>query len=926
MPRTSGTVGRHAHGRPNPLRVSHCPSASCGRALHEALGAVKHSERRTSRGPVSALERSLGPSEGAMAADPPTLAIARLSRVLENHTATDLSLSQYRVLGLLASGHERAGDLAARLAVTKPTLTALVDGLVDRGYVVREALPGDRRAVRVAITDGGREAAEAAGRGFRAVLDEVLGYCADADAVLAAIDALRPALDARWAASARRRRPTTVSRTPPPATDAAATRPAPAGPGVGWLRRLGPFVARYRGVVIATLALSVIAQVLIGLLPLIQQRILDDSIISQEQPLGPMLVLLLLTGVLGFSTNYMRRYLGAKVSVHLQHDLRLAIHRHLYELDFARHDQLSVGDVMSRSTGDLTLIQAFFFSVPMLVANVTLLVVAVVVMFVLSPLLSVVVVVFVPVFGFLAVRYRDRVFPASWNDQRLAGAVAGVVDEAVTGVRVVKAFAQEQRELDRLTGHAHELYQSRMRTARLNCRYSPTLQVLPMFAQLGVLALGGWLALIGHITLGVFLAFASYLVQIVTPVRLVASLLATTQQARAGAERVFELLDLQPGVRDAPDARPVADARGDSRARPRQLRPRRGAADGARRVAADPPGGAHRHRRGVGVRQVDAGVPDRPLLRPDVGHGPPRRRRRARADAGLAAGDGQRRVRGELPVLDHHPREHRVRPAGGVGRRDRGSGAGRGRPRLRRRPAAPGTTPSSASAATRCRAASASASRSRAPRSPTRRCSCSTTPRPPSTRTRRNASSTASAPSSGLAPPCSSPTAPRRCGWPTAWSCSTAAASSRKGRTPSCGTPRRCTGSCCSGRSSRPRPPPLPSPPSIPTPGRRASPMTAGTSPRSSSPRSCRASRRPVVAASSGWSAPGPASSRHRRSCWRASSHCRRCGVTRTSISPRPRRRTRAPACAGWRAASGGRSPPSARWCSSTPGHRSSGR
>ena len=249
--------------------------------------------------------------------------------------------------------------------------------------------------------------------------------------------------------------------------------------------------------------------------------------------------------------------------MHLQHDMRRAIHRHLYELDFSRHDELSIGDVMSRATGDLTLIQAFFFSVPMLVANMTLLVVALVVMFVLSPVLSLVVVVFVPVFTFVAIRFRDRVFPATWNDQRLAGAVAGVVDEAVTGVRVVKAFAQEQREFDRLTDRAHELYQSRMRTARYNARYSSTLQVLPMLAQLGVLAFGGWLALRGHLTLGVFLAFASYLVQIITPVRLVASLMATTQQARAGAERVFELLDMEPRVADAPDAVPVTDARGE---------------------------------------------------------------------------------------------------------------------------------------------------------------------------------------------------------------------------------------------------------------------------------------------------------------------------------------------------------------------------
>src|SRR5690606_13073246 len=128
-----------------------------------------------------------------------------------------------------------------------------------------------------------------------------------------------------------------------------------------------------------------------------------------------------------------------RVTVDLQYDLRRAIHRRLYELDFAAHDRLSVGDVMSRAAGDLTLLSTFFFSVPMLVAQATLFLVAVVVMLILSPVLSLVVLVVVPVFAVIAVRFRNKVFPASWNDQRVSGLVAGVVDEAVNGVRVVKA-------------------------------------------------------------------------------------------------------------------------------------------------------------------------------------------------------------------------------------------------------------------------------------------------------------------------------------------------------------------------------------------------------------------------------------------------------------------------------------------------------
>ena len=260
---------------------------------------------------------------------------------------------------------------------------------------------------------------------------------------------------------------------------------------------------------------------------------------------------------------------------------------------------------MSRSTGDLTLIQAFFFSVPMLVANMTLLVVAIVVMFVLSPLLSLVVVVFVPVFAFFAIRFRDRVFPASWNDQRLSGAVAGVVDEAVTGVRVVKAFAQEQREFDRLTEQAHELYQSRMRTARYNARYSSTLQALPMLgpARRARPSAAGWRC-DGHITLGVFLAFASYLVQIITPVRLVVE---PAGHHAAGARR------RRAGLRAA---RPAAAGRRRART-PGRSSTRRAASSSTTSASAtsggpptvhdvtlhDPARRAHRARRRVGLGQ-----------------------------------------------------------------------------------------------------------------------------------------------------------------------------------------------------------------------------------------------------------------------------------------------------------------------------------
>lgn len=133
-----------------------------------------------------------------MTADAPTLTVARLARVIENHSASELTMPQYRVLGLLSSGHERATELASKMAVAKPTLTSLIDGLVERGYVERAGAAGDRRAVRLVITPAGLAAADAAGTALRAVLDDVLARCPDPASVLGALDDLRLALDARW--------------------------------------------------------------------------------------------------------------------------------------------------------------------------------------------------------------------------------------------------------------------------------------------------------------------------------------------------------------------------------------------------------------------------------------------------------------------------------------------------------------------------------------------------------------------------------------------------------------------------------------------------------------------------------------------------------------------------------------------------------
>ncbi len=330
----------------------------------------------------------------------------------------------------------------------------------------------------------------------------------------------------------------------------------------GWLRQLGSALKPHRRNVAIALGAAGFGQVVTALVPLIERYIIDDVIVAGTSPLWPGLVILVIAALIRFGTAYVRRYWAGRVSLDVQNDLRTQVFDHLQRLDVSRHDQMATGQVVSRAISDIGLVQGLLAFLPLVLANVLFLTVALVAMAFLSPLLTLVALAVTPLMIFTSLRLRSSVFPASWDAQQQAGAVAGVVDETVSGVRVVKGFGQERREVTRLAAAAERLYASRVRVVRLQSRFQPLLQTLPALAQVGVLALGGWLAIQGDITIGTFLAFASYISQLQAPARMLAGLVTISQQARAGVERVFEVLDTTATVRSADDAPPLVVSEG----------------------------------------------------------------------------------------------------------------------------------------------------------------------------------------------------------------------------------------------------------------------------------------------------------------------------------------------------------------------------
>ncbi len=322
----------------------------------------------------------------------------------------------------------------------------------------------------------------------------------------------------------------------------------------GWLRQLGSAVGPHRRNVVIALGAAAVGQVIAALVPLVERYIVDDVIIAGTSPIVPAAILLVLAAFIRFVTAYVRRYWAGRVALDVQNDLRTQVYDHLQRLEVTRHDEMGTGQLVSRAISDVNLVQGLLAFMPLVLANVLFLVVALIAMFSLSPLLTLVALAVTPLLLLTSLRLRTSVFPASWDAQQQAGAVAGVVDETVSGVRVVKGFGQEQREVARLAETAERLFASRIRAIRLQARFQPILQTLPSLAQVAVLALGGWLAIQGEISLGTFLAFSSYMGQLQAPSRMLAGLVTIGQQARAGVERVFELLESTAAVRSAPDA------------------------------------------------------------------------------------------------------------------------------------------------------------------------------------------------------------------------------------------------------------------------------------------------------------------------------------------------------------------------------------
>jgi ATP-binding cassette, subfamily B, bacterial len=290
--------------------------------------------------------------------------------------------------------------------------------------------------------------------------------------------------------------------------------------------------------------------------PLLTRVVVDDAVAGSTSALVPVVTALVVLALVQYGASFVRRFYAGRLSLDVQHDLRRRVFDAVARLDGERQDALRTGQVASRAITDLQLVQGLLSMVPFTLGTATLVVTSVAAMLWLSPLLTLVTLVVLPAAAIVTIRSRRSLFPATWSAQQQAAEVAQQVEETVTGVRVVKGFGQEAREVSTLEGRARQLFAERMRAARMTARLNPALLALPTLGQVGVIGIGGAMALSGSLTLGTFLAFTTYVTQLVGPARMMGALVVSAQLARAGVERVYDLVDAKPAVTDPPE--PVA--------------------------------------------------------------------------------------------------------------------------------------------------------------------------------------------------------------------------------------------------------------------------------------------------------------------------------------------------------------------------------
>ncbi len=315
-------------------------------------------------------------------------------------------------------------------------------------------------------------------------------------------------------------------------------------------------VRAYHKFMVLNVLLLLAATGLALFVPRIMQAVIDVGLTQGNAAylLQSALVLLAL-GLGKAALNFLQRYLSSWTAAHIGYDLRNLLYDHIQRLPFAYHDHAQTGQLISRSIEDVRAVERFAGgSLAELTRIVLLLISVLVLMFLENPRLTgLVLLPLLPLFG-LTVNLGSRISQLFFAVDHALGALSAHLQENVSGVQVVRAFARERYEMERFRRLNRNLYRARITVIKEWSRVMPTTRFLVSIGTILILWFGGQQVLSGQMTVGEVVAFNAYLVMVAEPARQLTWLVNEAGEAAAGARRLFEVLDVEPAIKSPPNA------------------------------------------------------------------------------------------------------------------------------------------------------------------------------------------------------------------------------------------------------------------------------------------------------------------------------------------------------------------------------------
>jgi len=329
--------------------------------------------------------------------------------------------------------------------------------------------------------------------------------------------------------------------------------------------RLLGFLRPYRASLIVSTVLAIAAQVAAILVLVVTGAVINE--IEGDPELRVLFAeagVIVLLGLVRGALTYGRRIISGRQALGVEYDLRDELYSHFLRLSFGFYDRSQTGQLMSRATMDLQAVRFFLgYGLIFFAQHVVTIVVVTVVLFVYNWQLALVALAITPVIVLTAFRYSRVSHPVLRDVQQSLGEVATVAEESITGVHVVKSFAQEKRRAERFGDASNTVFAKTLAANRQRAIYVPLLTFLPFVAQALVLLVGGRMVIDGSMTLGAFSAFYLLLAMLVMPLRMLGMWIGQAQRAVAAGERIFEILDEPEEVSDPTDATPLPPGPGE---------------------------------------------------------------------------------------------------------------------------------------------------------------------------------------------------------------------------------------------------------------------------------------------------------------------------------------------------------------------------